>query len=157
MFRVIYTSVQRPGFDSLAFELLCEHAAQSNKKVGIGSMLLCNGVEFMQCLEGPKEVVAELYKKITKDPRHNDIRLLVSEPIQTLYFKNWSMVGLVTKPPAVSSAQPIAYTLLDHRLYRPWRSLGAGAADLIYEYANIKTELEKAGDARLLGKVFKKY
>jgi hypothetical protein len=157
MFRLIYTSVQQPGFDSQAFGLLCEQAATNNRKLGVTGLLLCNGVEFMQCLEGPKDVVAGLYKKITRDSRHSDIRLLVSEPTRELYFNNWAMLGLATKPQAVLSAESIAYTLLDHRLYRPWRSLGVGAADLIYEYAKVKTELEKAGEMRLLSKVFEVY
>lgn len=157
MFRLIYTSVQQLGFDGQAFELLCEQAAKNNRKQGVTGLLLCNGVEFMQCLEGPKEAVAGVYKKITQDPRHSDIRLLVSEPITELFFNNWSMLGLATKPQAVLSAESIAYTLLDHRLYRPWKSLGVGAADLIYEYAKVKTELEKAGEVRLLSKVFEVY
>lgn len=157
MFRLIYTSVQKPGFDRQAFKLLCEQAALNNRRLGIEGLLLCNGVEFMQCLEGPRDAVAAVYKKITQDSRHTDIRLLVSEPTSTLYFKNWSMLGLATKPQAVLSAESIAYTLLDHRLYRPWKSLGVGAADLIYEYAKVKTELEKAGEMRLLGKVFEVY
>jgi hypothetical protein len=157
MFRLIYTSVQKPGFKRQAFELLCEQAARNNRQMNVGGLLLCNGVEFMQCLEGPKDAVSTTYRTITQDSRHSDIRLLVYEPVTELLFTNWSMLGLVTKPQAVLSKKSIAYTLLDHRLYRPWRSLGVGAADLIYEYAKVKTELEKAGEMRLLSQVFEMY
>ncbi|WP_138518798.1 BLUF domain-containing protein [Limnobacter alexandrii] len=157
MLRLIYTSVQVPGFDRPAFEHLCEQAATINSKLGIEGLLLCNGVEFMQCLEGPKEAVVQVYRKIVQDRRHSDIRLLVSEPTNDLMFKKWSMMGLVTRPQDSLSAESIAYTLLDHRLYRPWRSLGLGAADLIYEYAKVKAELEKAGEVGLLSKVFEVY
>jgi len=157
MLRLIYTSVQVPGFDRLAFEQLCEQASQNNRNLGIEGLLLCNGVEFMQCLEGPKEAVASIYKKIVKDSRHSDIRLLVSEVSNAAMFEKWSMVGLGTKPQSVLSGESIAYTLLDHRLYRPWKSLGLGAADLIYEYAKVKAELEKAGEMGLLSKVFDVY
>jgi hypothetical protein len=157
MLRLIYTSVQVPGFDPQAFEHLCEQAARNNRRLGIEGLLLCNGVEFMQCLEGPRESVAAVYTKIVKDPRHSDIRLLVSEVTNELMFEKWSMVGLGTKPQSELSGESIAYTLLDHRLYRPWRSLGLGAADLIYEYAKVKAELEKAGEMGLLGKVFDVY
>ena len=157
MFRLIYTSVQKPGIKRHAFELLCEQAARNNRQMNVGGLLLCNGVEFMQCLEGPKDAVSTIYRTITQDSRHSDIRLLVFEPATELLFTNWSMLGLVTKPQAVLSKESIAYTLLDHRLYRPWRSLGLGAADLIYEYAKVKAELEKAGEMGLLGKVFDVY
>lgn len=157
MLRLIYTSVQTPGFDRASFERLCEQAAQTNRELGVQGLLLSNGVEFMQCLEGTKEHVAAIYSKIVMDSRHSDIRLLLSETTDEVLFKQWSMVGLATKPQAVLSAESIAYTLLDHRLYRPWKSLGIGAADLIFEYAKVKAELEKAGEISLLSKVFDMY
>jgi hypothetical protein len=154
MLRLIYTSVQAPGFNRLAFEHLCERASKNNKALGIEGLLLCNDSEFMQCLEGPHEAVAFVYGKIVKDPRHFDIRLLVCEPTDHHLFENWSMVGLGTRPQSVLGSESIAYTLLDHRLYRPWRSLGLGAVDLIYEYAKVKAELDKSGETNLLSKVF---
>jgi len=157
MLRLIYTSVQMPGFDRASFERLCEQAASKNRRLNVHGLLLNNGVEFMQCLEGPKEAVAAIYRQIVIDSRHSDIRLLVSEATCNLLFKQWSMVGLATKAQAVLSTESIAFTLLDHRLYRPWKSLGIGAADLIFEYAKVKAELEKAGEISLLGNVFDVY
>lgn len=154
MLRLIYTSVQTPGFDRQVFEQLCEQASRNNQRLGITGLLLSNGMEFMQCLEGPKDTVASVYRKILLDSRHSDIRLLVSEDTDSLLFTAWSMMGLGTKPQSVLSGESIAYTLLDHRLYRPWKSLGLGAGDLIYEYAKVKAELEKAGEMGLLSKVF---
>lgn len=120
-------------------------------------LLLSNDLEFMQCLEGPRDAVAGVYSKIVKDPRHTDIRLLVSQDIETPLFRNWSMLGLAIRPRSGLSTEPTAYTLLDHRLYCPWKSLGAGASDLIYEYAKVKAELEKSGDNRPFSKVFDVY
>lgn len=157
MLRLIYTSVQSTGFGRSDFELLCEHASRNNLALGVRGMLLCNDHEFMQCLEGQRNAVGSVYKKIVKDSRHSDIRLLVSETTQEYLFENWSMMGLAIKPKSVLSGKPIAYTLLDHRLYRPWKSLGVAASDLIYEYAKVKSELEKAGETRLLSKVFEVY
>jgi hypothetical protein len=157
MFRLIYTSVQASGFKSRDFGSLCAEASRTNRELGINGLLLYNETEFMQCLEGPRDKVAAIYRKILEDQRHSDIRLLVFESIEDLFFKAWPMLGLATKPQAVLSAEPVAYTLLDHRLYRPWKSLGIGAADLIYEYAKVKAELEKAGEIELLSKVFEVY
>lgn len=157
MLRLIYTSRKSPSLDRLGFELLCEKSSASNRALGVGGLLLCNDMEFMQCLEGPRKAVTATYNKIIKDPRHSDICLLVSEYTSERLFENWSMLGLAIKPQSVLSAEPIAYTLLDHRLYRPWKSLGAAAGDLIYEYAKVKAELEKAGETRLLSTVFEVY
>ena len=157
MLRLIYTSVQSPGLCKIDFEQLCEQAARTNQALNIGGLLLANDQEFMQCLEGPAAEVASTYKKILVDRRHHDIRLLVCEPVQSLIFQTWSMIGLSLKPVNTVSVDGMAYTLLDHRLYRPWKSLGLSAADLIYEYAKVKAELERAGELNLLGKVFDVY
>uniref|UniRef100_UPI0039B4714C BLUF domain-containing protein n=1 Tax=Vibrio vulnificus TaxID=672 RepID=UPI0039B4714C len=79
MLRLIYTSVQVPGFDRLAFEQLCEQASHNNRNLGIEGLLLCSGMEFMQCLDGPREAVSSVDKNIVKAPRHAAFRLLVSE------------------------------------------------------------------------------
>lgn len=157
MLRLIYTSVQSKGFDKVAFGQLCEDASRKNSTRSVGGLLLYNDLEFMQCLEGPSDDVIAIYKKIVVDPRHFDIRLLVSETTDSRLFETWSMLGLVIRPQSALSSEPAAYTLLDHRLYRPWKALGQGAADLIYEYAKVKSELEKTGDVGLLGKVFEVY
>lgn len=157
MLRVIYTSVQRAGLLRGDLEKLCERASSNNSRFGVTGLLLSNGLEFMQCLEGPDDAVVQTYKLITQDSRHEDIRLLVSDQTQVRLFPNWGMVGMATKPQAVVGAHSIAYALLDHRLYRPWRSLGGSAVDLIYEYAKVKTELERAGELALLGQVFDFY
>ena len=154
MLRVIYTSVQRAGLLRDHLEKLCQHAAAKNSSLDVTGLLLSNGLEFMQCIEGPDEAVIQVYKKIVQDPRHDDIRLLVSVQTQERLFPNWGMVGMVTKPQAVVGNDSVAYALLDHRLYRPWRSLGESAVDLIYEYARVKVELERAGELALLGQLF---
>ncbi len=154
MLRVIYTSVQRAGLNRGDFEKLSERASAKNSSLGITGLLLSNGLEFMQCLEGPEKAVVQVYKSIAQDPRHDDIRLLVSTPVHERLFPGWGMVGMATKPQAVVGNSSVAYALLDHRLYRPWRSLGESAVDLIYEYAKVKDELERAGELAMLGQVF---
>lgn len=157
MLRVIYTSVQRAGLLRDDLERLCQQASVNNSRFKVTGLLLSNGLEFMQCIEGPDKAVIQVYNTIAQDSRHHDIRLLVSEQTQERLFPNWGMVGMATKPQAVVGSDSIAYALLDHRLYRPWRSLGESAVDLIYEYARVKVELERAGELAVLGQVFDFY
>ncbi len=157
MLRVIYISMQRQSFLRENLEQLCKHASAKNSRLEVTGLLLSNGLEFIQCIEGADEAVIQLYKEIAQDSRHYDIRLLVSEQTQERLFPSWGMVGMATKPQAVVGNDSVAYALLDHRLYRPWRTLGESAVDLIYEYARVKVELEKAGELALLGKVFSFY
>lgn len=146
MIRLIYTSAHAPGFDRQAFDQLCTYSSNKNMKLGIDGLLLWNGLEFIQCLEGPQEAVISMYKKISVDTRHSDIRVLVWEKADQRLFRKWSMMGFSMESKSLLSPKSIAYTLLDQRLYRPWKHLGYGVADLIYEYANVKSGLEKAGE-----------
>jgi hypothetical protein len=157
MFRLVYTSLQKSEFSRQDFAALCAEAASNNARLGLTGLLLCNGVEFLQCLEGPKDPVSKVYKKILLDPRHSDIRLLISERTHGRLFDNWAMMGLTSQAPSCAEKKSLVYKLLGQRLYRPWKSLGPSAVDLIYEYAKVKAELDKAGEGRLLNTVFDVY
>ncbi|HEX4855887.1 MAG TPA: BLUF domain-containing protein, partial [Limnobacter sp.] len=157
MIRLIYTSVQKPDFTRQDFAKLCAECSSNNSSMGLTGLLLCNGVEFLQCLEGPRESVSKVYKRILLDARHTDIRLLLSQKTQDRLFDNWAMMGLTTQAPPEAAKKSLVYKLLGQRLYRPWKSLGNTAVDLVYEYANVKAELEKAGEGRLLTTVFDVY
>ena len=45
----------------------------------------------MQLLEGEESAVNSLYRKIEKDRRHTEIKLLLKEPITHRNFSNWTM------------------------------------------------------------------
>jgi len=53
--------------------------------------LLATDKCFAQVLEGEQEVVEETYGRITRDPRHQDIVLLLTEPIAARQFPDFSM------------------------------------------------------------------
>ena len=42
-------------------------------------------------LEGPAATLTALYEKISKDPRHKNLRLLYNEPAEFRTFTRWSM------------------------------------------------------------------
>ncbi|RKG35865.1 BLUF domain-containing protein [Acinetobacter guerrae] len=46
---------------------------------------------FFQCLEGEQEIVENLFERIKKDARHEDIIHLGTQVIDKIYFKKWSM------------------------------------------------------------------
>ena len=45
----------------------------------------------MQLVEGVESTVDALYKKIEKDRRHTEVKLLLKEPITHRNFSNWTM------------------------------------------------------------------
>lgn len=69
--------------------LLTSRAA--NLRDGLVGMLYYRDGCFMQCIEGERRKVHKLYRKLLKDPRHGDLKLLVSEPVDRLAFPEWPM------------------------------------------------------------------
>ena len=54
-------------------------------------MLLYIKKDFLQCLEGKKEDIVELFDAIKKDRRHEQVRILISCNGNERLFKDWSM------------------------------------------------------------------
>ncbi|MBF7688385.1 BLUF domain-containing protein [Acinetobacter rathckeae] len=46
---------------------------------------------FFQCLEGEKEVIAQLFERIQQDPRHKELRVISTKEIFEVNFSQWSM------------------------------------------------------------------
>lgn len=70
---------------------ILEVARQNNQKNNlVGALYYGNGC-FFQCLEGTKQDIDTLYNKLLKDPRHKDLKVLLSEPIQERGFSSWEM------------------------------------------------------------------
>ncbi|HEX4842909.1 MAG TPA: BLUF domain-containing protein [Limnobacter sp.] len=153
MLSLVYTSTQNVKMDEHAFSTLCAAASRRNQALGVSGLLLCNGHEFLQCLEGPTLHVSAIYAKIIEDSRHGDIRLLHHQAITQRLFDGWGMVGIMADHPGpVTEDTPYAY--LDHRLHRPWHALGVGAVDLLFEYAKVKRSLETMGQRSLLPSMY---
>ena len=70
---------------------LLQQSLTNNASSGITGMLLYGNETFLQALEGEEQVVDDLYHKIAKDPRHNDIRLLYRRTIQARQYSDWCM------------------------------------------------------------------
>ncbi|HEX4917453.1 MAG TPA: BLUF domain-containing protein [Limnobacter sp.] len=140
MLSLVYTSTQTGSMERSAFASLCASSSAKNRILGISGVLLFNGHEFLQCLEGPAAHVSAVYAAILKDPRHNDIRLLHHSAITDRMFDGWAMGGWFADNRTDLSGLP--YGFLDHRLHRPWHTLGQGAADLVFEYAKVKRNVD---------------
>lgn len=76
-----------------AEELAAIHktARTNNELIDVTGSLFYNGGWFLQVLEGPASVLAELYKKIALDPRHKNSRVLYNEPAKFRTFARWNM------------------------------------------------------------------
>lgn len=89
--RLIYVSRMTEVCDMAAIEEILKVSRRNNAARGITGMLCYDPTFFMQCLEGPKDVVNELYGGIARDNRHTRVTLLEYGDIKERTFSEWSM------------------------------------------------------------------
>jgi len=63
----------------------------NNSQLNITGLLVIKGKTFIQCLEGDKKDVEEVFDRIKNDPRHENILILVEEYTKNRLFPDWSM------------------------------------------------------------------
>lgn len=66
-------------------------AHKNNPAKGITGALLYSGGYFCQVIEGPQEVLEELFETIQMDDRHGDVTVLHFDPIEARGFSEWAM------------------------------------------------------------------
>lgn len=78
---ICYVSTSNRAFNYLQLEELLNFCRVQNKMLGIKSVLLYSEGNFFQILEGKKEVVLSLFKKIKRDCRHRGIIQVVGRDV----------------------------------------------------------------------------
>ncbi len=72
-------------------EYLLKRARERNKEYEITGVLLYNGGNFMQYIEGPKNNLDIIYNIICADNQHTGIIVISRETIESRQFGDWSM------------------------------------------------------------------
>ncbi len=106
MVRLIYVSVMTDACDTEALEEILRGSRENNNKKEITGMLCYDPAFFLQCLEGPREAVNELYATIAADGRHKNVTILEYTDVEERLFANWCM--------AFVSASTIKKEILDN-------------------------------------------
>lgn len=88
---LVYTSTAIAPFRESALSHLLGECRALNGDRDVTGMLLYRNERFIQILEGPRETVRALAKRIARDPRHRDMRILLDEPIDARRFAEWTM------------------------------------------------------------------
>ncbi len=91
MFYLIYVSSAVKLMDDDELLFLLAQSREKNIRLGITGMLLYKAGNFMQMLEGEKQVVLEIYDTIIKDDRHKDVITIITGDIKERNFENWTM------------------------------------------------------------------
>jgi hypothetical protein len=74
-----------------AIDAILSSARHHNVDSGITGILCYGDGVFLQCIEGGRMQVNELYATIQKDPRHKEVVLLAYEEICERRFAGWSL------------------------------------------------------------------
>lgn len=88
---LVYTSTAVNPFDAVELDELLEHARRFNDEHAISGILLYRDGRFIQVIEGPDDEVHDLMARIEADARHEQVRILFTEPIDRRRFAEWTM------------------------------------------------------------------
>lgn len=93
--RLIYHSENHLGADGggMVAELnnILDVSNRNNRRAGVTGALLFDTLWFMQVLEGEREAVSAIFRRIVVDPRHDAVALMDVRPIEQPLFSNWWM------------------------------------------------------------------
>lgn len=98
LIRAIYTSKKAEYLSMSDIYDIWRLSVKNNSELQIYGLLLYKKNQFIQVLEGEKKDVNKILQKIKKDKRHSGFKLLGSERIDHIHFKQWNM-GYILEPP----------------------------------------------------------
>jgi len=91
LFRLAYISRNEGLHGEAALAALLAVSRRNNARVGVTGAMLFSERCFAQVLEGPLPAVAEVFERIQRDERHNDVTILLSEESAERRFADWAM------------------------------------------------------------------
>lgn len=91
MLRIAYTSQATFDFTDGDLITLLMNSRANNKRDRLTGILLHSEGQFLQVLEGDEEDVETKFDRISKDPRHRRIAMILREEADTRQFGKWTM------------------------------------------------------------------
>ncbi|NVJ61184.1 MAG: BLUF domain-containing protein [Gammaproteobacteria bacterium] len=89
--RLIYASTINQGFDQKDIEQILTVSRKNNASNHISGILCFGHNYFLQCLEGGRSAVNQVYHKILQDERHNNPLIVDYSEIDLREFSDWTM------------------------------------------------------------------
>ena len=91
LFQLIYSSVATERMPKSKLYKILLAARSGNASLDVtGLLVFVNGV-FLQILEGERDAVSTLMKKISSDPRHSSVKVLREMDVDQRTFSSWRM------------------------------------------------------------------
>ncbi len=89
--RLTYVSTVTRPFEDTELDALVAQARAKNATCQITGLLLFNGLNFLQTLEGPRSAVEQVFAAIAEDPRHHGVVRVQTDDAHERAFPAWSM------------------------------------------------------------------
>lgn len=89
--RLVYVSTAHPDLMLADIDAIVETAHARNTAEDITGLLVFNGFNFMQLLEGPAANVERVFASICKDARHSGVVRVLSTKAEARVFGKWAM------------------------------------------------------------------
>ncbi len=90
---LIYVSTARPGLDRHDLLAIMSVAENNNQRTGITGLILFNGFNFMQCIEGERAAAHDCLRRIERDDRHSGMTIISQRELPARQFTQWRMAG----------------------------------------------------------------
>jgi hypothetical protein len=91
VYELTYCSLAKPSITPDEILAILKSAGKNNKKNKITGCLLYYNHEFLQVLEGEERIVKAVQKKIARDTRHSNVRILAEGEKDERTFDQWTM------------------------------------------------------------------
>lgn len=108
---------------------ILESARHNNARSGLTGLLCFDSDYFLQCLEGSRQAVNNLYSTIMADERHQDAVILDYRQIDQRHFADWTM-GYV---PNTRLTRPLILKYSGQEAFNPYLMSGDSAAAMLQE------------------------
>jgi Sensors of blue-light using FAD len=98
--RLTYVSIRNPGVSDAAVADMVAWARQRNADAGVTGVLLFNGLNFLQTMEGPFDAIGPLFGRVDADPLHAGVTIVADGVATARLFSGWDMALFDTRQPA---------------------------------------------------------
>lgn len=131
--RLIYASQPSSDFKPEDIEKILESARRNNSSKSVTGLLYFKHKYFLQCIEGSRAAVNEIYQKILRDNRH-DMQLIIEykEAVER-GFSRWEMGYL----PETEATRALYTKFSGQSEFSPYHMRGESCHALMIELKNL--------------------
>lgn len=92
LIQCIYCSASsNKDFSAADLDEILQISRTNNAALGVTGILLYEKGSFFQVIEGEADTIDQLFQKLLGDTRHENVTMIISEPIEERTFGDWSM------------------------------------------------------------------